>query len=80
MTLAFSWLFIPSEKLMFLLFYINVPAFAIFCYWDKPDLLTISTFIAIFGATVPILVSCAIFMSSIYEISSQFERNMEKKI
>ncbi len=77
---AFGKFFIPVAKCMFLTFYINVPAFAIVCYWDRLDFLSISTLGLVFFLATPILVSCTLVMSRIYDISSQFQANMAKKV
>jgi hypothetical protein len=77
---AFRRLFIPAVKFMILTIYVNVPAFAVFCYWDGLDLISISTLVLVFGASVPMLVSCSLVMSKIFDIASEFQRNMELKI
>ncbi len=77
---AYGKLYIPSAKLLIIIFYINLPAFAIFCYWDQLDPFSISVFFAVFVTSAPVLVGCALVMSGIYNISSQFQRNMEPKI
>ncbi len=77
---AFGRIYIPAAKFMLMIFFINVPAFAVFCYWDKLELLSISTLIVSFGAALPLLVSGSLVMSGIYDISSQFQGNMGKKI
>jgi hypothetical protein len=60
--------------------YINVPAFATFCYRDHLDIISIMTALGLFGAIAPVHVSCALVMSAIYDVSSQFQKNMIKKI
>jgi hypothetical protein len=44
------------------------------------DFLSISTLGFVFFLATPILVSCALVMSRIYDISSQFQANMAKKV
>jgi hypothetical protein len=77
---AFGKLFIPVGKFLMLTFDVNVPAFAIFCYWDSLDLPSISTLLVLMCLSGPMLVSSALVMSGIYDISSQFQRNMREKI
>jgi hypothetical protein len=77
---SFGKFYIPVGKFLILIFYINIPAFAVFCYWEYLDLLSLSTLVFLFLSTVPILASCSLVMSAIFDISSQFQWNMKKKI
>jgi hypothetical protein len=77
---AFGKLYIPTAKFLILIFYINIPAFVIFCYWEHLDPFSICTFLAVFLASVPVLAGSALVMSEIYNISSQFKRNLMPKI
>jgi hypothetical protein len=77
---VFGKFYIPASKFMLLTFYINLPLFGVFCYWDKLDLPSISTLVVMFVTAVSLLVSCSHVMSAIYDISSQFQRNMKEKI
>jgi hypothetical protein len=65
---------------MLMLFYINVPAFVLICYWDQLDLFSICTFIVVAWSSAPVLFSSALIMSGIYNISSQFQRSLKQKI
>jgi hypothetical protein len=65
---------------MMLTIYVNVPAFAVFRYWDSLDLISLSTLVLVFGASVPMLVSCSLVMTKIFDIASEFQKNMKQKI
>jgi hypothetical protein len=73
-------LFIPAGKAIIMMVYINVPAVALFFFWDQLDIITISTFLSVLAVIVPILVTSSIIMSAIYDISYKFQRNMHQKI
>ncbi len=77
---VFGKFYIPLAKFLLVIFYINLPLFGVFCYWDKLDLPSISTLVAMFVTAVSLLVSCSLVMSAIYDVSSQFQRNMTQKI
>jgi hypothetical protein len=77
---AFGKFLIPSAKFMLLTFLVNVPAFVVFCYWNRLDVTSISTLAFFFAIALPILVSCTEVTSEIYNISSQFQQNMAQKV
>jgi hypothetical protein len=77
---ALGKLFIPAAKSLLLIFYINVPAFVVIRYWDQLDIISISTLIFVFGSALSVILTCSNVMSGIYNISSQFQKNMEHKI
>jgi hypothetical protein len=77
---AFGKLYIPAGKCLLVVFFINVPAFAVFCFWDQLDVISISAFCSVAAAVGPVIFTCSSVMSKIYGISSQFQRNMEQKI
>jgi hypothetical protein len=77
---GFGQLIIPALKFLTLFFYVNVTAFTVFCYWEKVDILPILMLTALFLTSASAIGVCSLVMSSIYNISSQFQRNMKQKI